>query len=106
MPDQSAMYDRKIPAHRALGARARPGGDAGSTGPDAASFAYPAPDRRAYLRYAKSVDGGDALSHEAIAQGQHRNEFACPGLQPETRDADRRNRAADASNEGLNALVA
>ena len=52
----------------------------------------------------KAWMGGDALHDKDVAADQYRDESACPGLQPETRDADLRGRAADAGDKGLNTL--
>ena len=100
MPDQSAMHDGRLPAHCALGTRSGAGGDAGSPGEDAGSRAHPPANRRACLRHAQGLDGRHALPDEETAERQHRDESARPGLQPETRDADLRGRAADAGDEG------
>jgi hypothetical protein len=44
MSDQDAVHRRAVSAHRALGARGRPRGDAGAAEPDAAGLADPPPD--------------------------------------------------------------
>jgi len=55
------------------------------------------------LRHAQSMDGGDAFPDQDIATREYRNEFACTSLQPETSDANPRNRAAYGSDQGLSA---
>jgi hypothetical protein len=62
------------------------------------------PDRRAPLRYPQGLDGGDAFSDQDIATREYRDEFACTCLQPETSDADPRNRASHVSDQGSKAL--
>src|ERR1700686_144436 len=104
LPDQSPMYDERLPAHHAMGTRGGPRDDAGAPAPDAAGLAYPTADRRACVRHAQSLDGGDALSDKDVAARQYRDEPARSGLQPETSDADRRHRAVDAGDEGLSAV--
>jgi hypothetical protein len=94
-----------LPAHRSLGARGGPRGDAGAPRPDAAGLTNPAANHRACLRHAQGLDGRDALPDEDVAARQHRDESARSGLQPETRDADRRDRTTDAGDEGLSGLL-
>ena len=58
-------------------------------------------NRRTSLRHAQSLDGRDPLPDQAAASGQYRDESACAGLQPQTRDADHGHRTADAGDAGL-----
>src|SRR5271170_3209695 len=104
MPDQGAVYDWRLPAHRTLGARGGTGGDAVSSGKDARGVAHPPADRGACVRYAEVLDGIHALPDEAITQRAHRDEFARAGLQLETSNADLRGGTPDAGDQGVKAL--
>ena len=47
---------------------------------------------------------GDPLPHQNDPAGEYRDELACTRIQPETCNASCRDRTADASDKGLNAL--
>ena len=98
---QSAMHDERLSAHRALGARGRPRGDAGAPGPAARRDEATPANRRTSFRHPQSLDGRDPFPDQAAAAGQYRDESPCTGLQSQTRDADHGNRTADASDEGI-----
>ena len=102
---KAKMHDRRESAYCALGARAGARCDAAAPEPYTAGISHTPSDRRASLRHAQSMDGGDALSHQDDPAREYRDEFACLGLQHETRDADPRNRTADGGDEGLRALL-
>ena len=104
-PTQSAMHDGRLSAHRALGARGRARGDAGSPGPAARRDEATPANRRTSLRHAQSLDGGDALSDQETASRQYRDESPCAGLQPQTRHADHGDRTADAGNEDISPAI-
>src|SRR5687768_4974394 len=77
VPDESAMHDRPIPAHCALGARAGFGGNAGSLGPNARDVPTAPTNRRASIRHTQIVDGLDAFPHQDTAARRYGNELAC-----------------------------
>ena len=94
-----------LPAHRALGTRSGPRGDAGAPrSPARRDEATPA-NRRTSFRHAQSLDGRDAFPDQAAASRQYRDESPCTGLQPQTRHADRGHRTADAGDEGIRRSV-
>jgi len=47
------------------------------------------------------VDGAYALSHQDAATREYRDEFAYPGVQPETRDGDLGAQATNGGNAGM-----
>src|SRR5258708_19768636 len=81
MSHEIAMHDRRLSAHRAMGARARTRCDAKAAQPNTAGFTNTTPDRRASFRYPQSVDGSDALLDQDIASREYRDEFASTRLQ-------------------------
>ena len=102
VPAQSAMHDEQLPAHRALGARGRARRDAGAAGsarPKRCSYA----GRPSSIVFGtlKAWMGATHFLTKTLPRVQHGDEPACAGLQPQTRDADRRHRPADASHAGL-----
>ena len=58
--------------------------------------------RRLERESQRNVDGSDSLLDQEDPACQYRDEFACPRLQPKTRDAGCRNRTARVGNESLN----
>ena len=51
------------------------------------------------------MDGLDTLPDENAAAGQHRDEFACAGIQSEASDDDHRRQTADRGNTGVIRLI-
>ena len=47
------------------------------------------------------MDGGDSFPDKDVARGQHRDKFACAGIQSEESDANLRNKTPDGGNDGV-----
>jgi hypothetical protein len=58
--------------------------------------------RRASFGDAQDLDGSDSFPHQNNTAREYRDEFVSTGIQPETSDADPRNRPAHESNQDLN----
>src|SRR5580704_2796115 len=101
MPNENPMHPFRLSTHHALGARARARGDATAPGSHAGSIETTTANRRASLRYTKSLDGSNTLLDQNAPEGQNRDELARLGLQPEARNEDPRNPTASRGDQGV-----